>query len=161
TQPATSPAPSDAGACSEPEITAPVDECLPDGRLNRHAIGWSRRPLQRCNLSGHWPPKKRWDYWCVTTDTHLLSLTYANIDYLGLVDVWMLDYATKHVAERGTFVPFAKGFAQPDTVGGGEVRYESAGLRLRISEDAGGTCLRAGFKTRSGTTLDADIYVES
>ena len=29
----------------EPEITAPVDLCGQDGRLNRDAVGWSRQPL--------------------------------------------------------------------------------------------------------------------
>src|SRR5262249_48106486 len=91
----------EAGRCTEPELTASVLECMPDGRLNRAAIGWSRHPLHRCNLSGHWPRKKKWDYWCVTTDTHLLSLTYAHIDYLGLMDVWAMDFATKTVVERG------------------------------------------------------------
>src|SRR5664279_6051152 len=87
----------DPGRCTEPELTAPVLECTPDGRLNREAIGWSRRPLHQCNLAGHWPRKKRWDYWCVTTDTHLLSLTFANVDYLGILNVGLLDYATRTV----------------------------------------------------------------
>jgi uncharacterized protein DUF2804 len=147
------------GLCTEPEITGPVLECRADGHLNRQAVGWSRRPLHRCNLSGHWPRKKRWDYWCVTTDTHLLSLTYADVDYLGVVDVWLLDYATRTVVERGTFVPFAKGFALPETVGGGEMRYESAELRLGIREESGGTRLLAGLRTRSGVVLDADLLV--
>ena len=29
--------------------------------------------------------KKRWDYWAVTTDSYVFSITYANLDYLGLV----------------------------------------------------------------------------
>ena len=155
------PLPAAAGMCTEPEIVAPILQCLPDGKLNRAAIGWSRRPLHRCNLAGHWPRKKRWDYWCVTTHTHLLSLTYADVDYLGLVSVWLLDYETRTVFERGAFVPFARGFALPDRVGGGDMRYESSGLRLQISTDPGGTRLQAGFRTRDGTTLDADVYVES
>ena len=36
----------------EPEITEPVDLCLPDGRLNPAAVGWTRRPLHRANLRG-------------------------------------------------------------------------------------------------------------
>ena len=47
-------------------------------------VGWSRTPLHRCNLSAHPLRKKRWDYWCVTSATHLLSLTYTDLDYVGL-----------------------------------------------------------------------------
>jgi len=51
----------------EPELTAPVDLCDSAGRLNRAAVGWSRQPLHNCNVSGHWPRKKRWNYWCITS----------------------------------------------------------------------------------------------
>ena len=147
------------GACTEPELATPVDECTAAGRLNRQAIGWSRHPLHRCNLSGHWPRKKKWDYWCVTTDTHLLSLTYAHIDYLGLVDVWALDYATKEVVQHGAFVPLGGGFMLPDTVGGDDMQYDRSGLRLAIMEQDGGTRLQADCRARDGRTLDADIFV--
>src|SRR5262245_37434682 len=112
------------GRCTEPELTTPVLECLPDGRLNPAAVGWSRRPLHRCNLSGHWPRKKRWDYWCVTTDTHLLSLTCANIDYLELFNVGLFDYATRTVIERSVVMPFGTGVQMPETVAGGDMHLD-------------------------------------
>ena len=49
----------------EPEITQPVDLCTPDGTLNPEALGWSRRPLHRANLTGFPGRNKRWDYWAV------------------------------------------------------------------------------------------------
>jgi hypothetical protein len=149
----------DAGRCIEPELTAPVLECTPDGRLNRAAIGWSRQPLHRCNLSGHWPRKKRWDYWCVTTDTHLLSLTYAHIDYLALFNVGLLDYATRTMIEKSVVVPCGVGAALPETVGGGNMHFNGMGLRIDLAEEAEGTRVRGAFKKRNGTTLDADILV--
>jgi len=33
-------------------LSAPVELCLPDGRLNPAAIGWTRRPLHTANLRG-------------------------------------------------------------------------------------------------------------
>ena len=48
-------------------------------------MGWARQPVHRCVLPGTWGRRKRWDYWCVTTPTHILSVTYADVDYLGLV----------------------------------------------------------------------------
>src|SRR4029079_10863912 len=84
----------------EPEIDSPIDLCTRDGRLNRAAVGWSRRPLHRCNLRGHAGRKKRWDYWCITTDSHLLAVTYADIDYLGLVDVYFLEYRAGRAIQK-------------------------------------------------------------
>ncbi|WP_317846983.1 DUF2804 family protein [Nocardiopsis deserti] len=42
----------------ERELTAPVDLCAPDGRLNPRAVGWSRTPLHRCALPG-WGRRKK------------------------------------------------------------------------------------------------------
>src|SRR5512147_792678 len=86
--------PGSAGACPERELTAGVDLCTPDGRLDRAAVGWSRRPLHRCRLPGSWGRRKRWDFWGITGPDFALSLTYAHLDYLGIVDVWFRDLAT-------------------------------------------------------------------
>ena len=148
----------DAGRCTEPELTAPVRECTPDGRLNREAIGWSRRPLHQCNLSGHWPRKKRWDYWCVTTDTHLLSLTFAHVDYLGILNVGLFDYATRTLVEKTLVLPLGAGITQPETVGGGDMHFSGMGLSIEILEEAGGTRLRGSFLKRD-VSFAADVFV--
>jgi hypothetical protein len=54
------------------EIVEPVDLCEPGGGLAEAAIGWSRRPLHRCNLPLRW--RKRWDWWCVTDGRWYLVL---------------------------------------------------------------------------------------
>lgn len=138
-----------------PEIERPIDLCTPDGRLHRASVGWSRRPLHRCNLRGHWGRKKRWDYWCVTTDTHLLAVTYANLDYLGLANAYFLDYASKLAVDKTVVAPLAMGFWQPETVGGGDLRARGLGLHLEI--------LEAPLETRiivEARGLSADIAVE-
>src|SRR5690349_9695571 len=131
---------------AEPEITAPVDLCTPDGRLAPAAVGWSRRPLHRCNLSGHPGRKKRWDYWCVTTDRHLLAVTCADLDYLGLCDVYFLEYGSGRAVQRTAVLPFALGFRQPDTVGGADIRVGAPGLRLAVIEESSGTRLSVGIR---------------
>ncbi|MCU0270965.1 MAG: DUF2804 domain-containing protein, partial [Acidimicrobiales bacterium] len=65
-----------AGACSERELTEPVDLCLDDGRVDPAAVGWSRRPLHRANLAPS-ARNKTWDYWCVLGGGHALSVTYS------------------------------------------------------------------------------------
>ena len=77
----------------EREITSPVDLCLPDGRLNPAAIGWTRRPLHRANLRG-WGRRKRWEYWGIVTPTHIVGLVASSLDYAGLYGVYVLDRAT-------------------------------------------------------------------
>ena len=72
----------------EKELTTPVDLCLPNGRLNPQAVGWSRQPLQNCRLYGHPLRKKRWNYWCITSPTHLFSVTLSDVDYAGLPFVY-------------------------------------------------------------------------
>ncbi|MBI2724214.1 MAG: hypothetical protein HYX50_04035 [Chloroflexi bacterium] len=43
----------------ERELTEAVTLCDDGGRLRPDAVGWSRRPLHTCNVSGHTPRKKR------------------------------------------------------------------------------------------------------
>lgn len=88
-------------ATHEREINEPVDLCLPDGRLNPAARGWSRQPLHRANLRG-WGRTKRWDYWCVTTPTHLVALTVSDLDFLALNTVYVLEYGPDGVADEHT-----------------------------------------------------------
>ena len=68
-----------------PELTAPVDLCLPDGRLNRQAVGFSRRPLHRTPLRG-WGRNKRWEYWGLVTPSHVVGLTMSNLDYVAALE---------------------------------------------------------------------------
>lgn len=75
------------------EICEPIDLCLPNGRLNDAAVGYSRRPLHRTNLSG-WGRTKRWEYWGVVTTTHAIGMTISNLDYLAVNQLYVLDRAT-------------------------------------------------------------------
>lgn len=133
------------GDCTEPELTAPVDLCTPDGRLNQAAIGWARVPVHRCTLPGSWGRRKRWDYWCIATPTHVLSVTYADVDYLGLADVWFLDVESGRTANKSSMAPLAAGFEMPETVGGASMSVERMGLRLVLAEETAGTRLTASF----------------
>lgn len=143
----------------ERELTAAVDLCLPNGRLNPAATGWSRRPLHRCNLSGRWPRKKRWDFWGVTTDTHMFAITYGGTDYVGVVTVSFLDYAAGKRVEHTRLLPLARGMRFPDTVGGGDLRFSAPDLQASISEESGGTRLAGAFHTRNGRRLEAEVLV--
>lgn len=153
----------DGSATGEREITSPVDLCLSDGRLNRAAVGWSRAPLHRCNLSGRWGRKKRWDYWCVTTDEHLLAVTVADLDYVGIADVYFVDFAgggAERPIRRSAATPFARGLQLPDTVGGGAIHVDALGLAIDLVPEQGGTRLLVKARGVAGPRIEADVLVE-
>jgi hypothetical protein len=143
------------GARPEVELIEAVDLCTSDGRLRDAAVGWSRQPVHRCALPGSWGRRKRWDYWCIATPSHVLSLTYADVDYLALADVWFLDLASHRTASKSAIAPLGRGFAMPDRVGGASMAAKGMGLTLAIAEESGGTRLTASF-----AGFECDVLVE-
>ena len=77
---------------AEREITRAVDLCDARGQLNPAAIGFSRRPLVRANLAGHWPRKKRWNFWNWIGPDFVFSVTLADIDYTSFCAFTMTDF---------------------------------------------------------------------
>ncbi|MFE3899633.1 DUF2804 domain-containing protein [Streptomyces sp. NPDC059153] len=165
-------------ATHEREITQPVDLCLPDGRLNPAARGWSRQPMHRANIRG-WGRTKRWEYWCVTTPTHLVALTVSDLDFLALHTVYVLEYgAGGRDFECTAIVPGGRGVHLPETIAGasgspavvvGPRRPTGGKVRIEIREENGGTRLRARCltpsspKETSGTrgtreTVEVDLF---
>ena len=147
----------------EREYTVPVAECDSRGRLAQAARGWSRQPLLRANLHGRWGRKKRWDYWCVITDEVVMSLVFADVDYVGLASVWVMEHSTGQQASAGVLVPFARNFAMPQQVCTGRVAIEHKAIHLSIDERSASTRLRVtalqtepGF---GGGPIEVDVEV--
>jgi len=129
---------------SEPEITGPVDLCRPGGvLLDPRARGWSRRPLHRANLRGRWGRTKRWDYWAVLTDRWVVALVYADVDYLGLVEVSWIDLATGRRGGRQAAVPLGRGVDLPEIPGTEPLRFRGRHLGVDVDDGPDGTRLRA------------------
>jgi hypothetical protein len=139
----------------ERELTAPVDLCAPGGALSEAAVGWSRRPLHRCNLSGRFPRKKRWEYWCVASDEALVAFTMADLDYLGLAAVTFLDLSSRRLMEKAAVTPLGLGCRLGETVCGADVDFARSGVQLAFSHRPGATRLRAAISGR----LTAEIEV--
>jgi hypothetical protein len=139
----------------ERELTAEVDLCLTDGRLNPDAIGWSRRPLHHCNLNGPWGRQKRWDYWAITTKRFALGITYADVDYLGLVALALFDFETKRVIQRGRARPLGAGFTQGTRAGVGDISFNGSGLALKLTQTAAGAIVSCRF-----ADVEASLQIE-
>lgn len=123
-----------------PEIRDPVDLCLPDGRLDPAAVGWTRRPLHRANLRGR-GRNKRWEYWAVQTPEVVLAVTVSDLDYAGLHAVWFLD-PQRHETGAAHLAPLRR-VGLPDRCGGGPVRVRYDDLAIDLTPDADGVTLRA------------------
>jgi hypothetical protein len=91
------------------ELEHPVDLCNASGHLSPDAVGWTRWPLHRCNLSGHRFRKKRWNYWCVQTEKYFLAAGVADLDYAATAFVYLVDIRRKSVIERSVVSPFGRG----------------------------------------------------
>ena len=150
---------SEARRFEEKEIAEAVNLCDARGRLLPAAVGWSRRPLHTCNLSGHPLRKKRWNYWCITSDSCLFSVTLASVDYMGMAFAYFLEYDSGRFVEKTITVPFGRGCDLPDTVRG-DVVFSHRDMSLRFAEDGGGTAIHVESPTFGGAALSTDFLVE-
>ncbi|WP_372348224.1 DUF2804 domain-containing protein [Streptomyces sp. KL116D] len=137
----------------EPELTSPVELCLPDGRLNPAAVGWTRRPLHSAHLRG-WGRSKRWEYWGIVTPDHVVGLVVSSLDYAGVHGLYVLDRATGRETSTDSVVPLARGSVLPPRSGEGVVAVRAGALRARIAQRPDGTTIRA---TAPDVRLDVDV----
>lgn len=127
---------------TNPELTQPVDLCLPNGALDPAARGHTRRPLHRPNLRG-WGRTKRWEYWGLITPTHVIGLTLSSLDYLALHECFVLDRRTGVERSQPMIAPLGLGAVLPDTLPPLHAWGRAPGVRVDFREDAAGTQLSA------------------
>jgi len=142
----------------EPEITAPVLLCGPDGLLDRRAVGWSRHPLHTCNLPPSLARKKKWNYWAVTSNDLLFSATIADVERFQLAGAYIFDRRTQRHIEKVVIQP-ANTIAIPETVSGDMV-IDHPDMRVALTDEGSGTRIRVDSADFGGMRLEADIAVE-
>lgn len=143
----------------EKELTDAVNLCDQRGRLNDRSIGWSRKPVHDCRINGRWPRKKRWNYWCMATDTHLFSVTLSNLDYVGMAFAYFLQFDNGRFIEKTVAVPLGRGCTLPPGVNDA-VLFDDRAMRLSFTPEGSGTRIRVSSPSFGGVELDADIFVE-
>lgn len=146
-------------ATQEPEIEESTKIATPDGRLRRPSVGFSRTPLFDGHIDGRWGRRKRWEYWAVLCRTHLVSLTIADLDYVGLVSAWFIDLQRNERIEVALPVPPGMLPGLPDRVAGGDVQVRLPGLVASIRESVDATRLAFSMRT-VGHSIEAEIEVE-
>lgn len=153
---------------SQRELHAPSPLLDPYGRLVQ--VGWSRQPLLDCNLEQarfyRLRPLqrfriKRWDYYAVTTPTHFVSATLADLGYAGQVFAYVIDFAARQVREHTLTIPLGRGISLPRNSHAGESLYDDGRVRMRLAPEA--DCRRVqvewpGFD--GGRGLQADLTLQ-
>ncbi len=139
----------------EPELTGPVLLCNEDGELNPDAVGWARHPYIRANLSGHWPRKKKWNFWNWISPDFVFSVTLADIDYLAFCTVSFIDFKSggsfsKMVPKPGGSPDMPEQVEKSVYFKGRDVEYsfDHRGdfIKVNVRAKAGGKKVRADFK---------------
>ncbi|MGH1564084.1 DUF2804 domain-containing protein [Mumia sp. DW29H23] len=137
----------------EREITEPVDLCLPSGRLNPDAVGWTRQPLHRANLRG-WGRTKRWEYWGIVSPTHVIGVQVSSLDYAAVHGIYVLDRASGTEWRTDVTVVAGRGVALPDRAGTGRVAAAAKDFVVDIRQPDDGT---RGTTTIRATTPRATL----
>jgi len=144
-------------AYHEPELTNAVDLCDAHGHLNPAAVGWSRRPLVRANLSGNWPRKKRWNFWNWIGPRFVFSVTLADIDYAAFCQMTFTDFDTgKSIEMRAPAWPGT--LALPEQVED-TVRFDRRGIEYANVNEGGDMKVDFSGTARSGEKVVADFTV--
>lgn len=127
----------------EHEVTGPVALCV-GGALNPAAVGWSRTPLHDCAITGAWGRRKRWHHWAVTSRAHVAMVTVADLDYVGIASVAVVELGEGKWRERVAVRPLGwRGVALPERASAGAFSVHAMGLRVAIEDNAGGARLLA------------------
>lgn len=125
----------------EREITTQVDMCLPNGRLNPEAVGWSRTPLHRANLRG-WGRNKRFEYWCISTPTHVVALNISDTDYKVTSAGFFLDKTTLHAIPLAEIQWFKNGTKSLTGTANQPIVGVGKDIKIRMTPYEGGVKLQ-------------------
>lgn len=141
----------------ERELTSAVDLCDARGRLNPAAVGFSRRPLVRANLTGHWPRKKRWNFWNWIGPDFVFSVTLADIDLASFCSFTLTDFRDGTHWSGGSYGRPGR-FPMPENVEA-SVGFEGAGIAYENRLDGDDLAVRFRGRASDGTELAAGFAV--
>lgn len=138
----------------EREVIGPAALWRADGSIDRAAVGWSRDAVHTCALPARWGRRKRWHYWCVTSPREVVSLTLADLDYVGLATVVVHDRGSGRAWRDAAVRPLGWPLAWPATARAGAVAVERGRVALDFADD--GHAIALGARGR-GVALAIDV----
>ncbi len=141
------------------EIKEKISLCDENGDLNFESAGWSRFPYHIGNLKGRFGRKKRWDYWAVTTQDLLFSVTAANLDYASTGFSYLYDRKTGRFAEKTVMNFLPRRFEMPLTPVG-RISLHHSDMQITVDAEENQVLLKASSENFGGKKLDAEIQVK-
>ncbi|TBU77427.1 DUF2804 domain-containing protein [Pseudomonas daroniae] len=140
-----------------PPPTIPL--CDSRGRLNPDAVGWSSQPRVDCSLPGNLGRRKRWNHWSINTPDWTLSLTQADLDYVGYGAAYFLDLNSGHNVAHSQLSLFGRGCSLPDTPLGSHA-FDHPRLQLHFNEYPGRVRLTATSANIGGLPLNLALDIQ-
>jgi hypothetical protein len=142
---------------TEREITQPVDLCDARGWLNPDAVGFSRQPRVRANLSGHWPRKKRWNFWNWIGPDFVFSVTLADIDLVSFCSFTLTDFGDGAHWSGASYGRSGR-FTLPEVVEA-SVAFQGGGLDYANRVDGADLAVRFRGRAQGGDEVAAEFAV--
>ena len=145
---------------NEPELLEPILLCDAKGNLDPMSIGWSRQPIHNCNLSGHWPRKKKWNYWNIVSEKYLFCIAITNFDYAAIAFTYLYNLETNVFIEKTLIIPFGKGCDMTDNVRE-NIHLKNREMTLSFTEEKGYTKIYVEcHKFKNELSLNAEFIIE-
>lgn len=144
---------------AEKEILQPTALCDNKGSLNPAAIGFARKPIIDCNLTGHFMRKKKWNYWCVYGEDILFSATISHLDYAAVCFVYFLEYETQRYFEKTITIPLGAKVKMPTQVLE-TVHFTNNDLSIKLTYFNGDTHLTVISSNFDGEHLHAELTIQ-
>ena len=89
-----------------------------------------------------WGRNKRWEYWGLTTPTHLVGVTVSSLDYAGVHAIWVHDRHTGETVSADVIDPLARGATLPPRLDAGPARARTRPQSIDIEPVPDGTRLQ-------------------
>ncbi len=146
---------------AEREIVEFTRLCDKKGNLNPEAIGFARKPIIDCNLSGHFLKKKKWNYWCVYGEEILFSVTICHFDYAAMCFIYFLEYETQRFFEKTATIPLGIGskLKMPTRVLE-PVTFSNNEININITHYQNQTFLKVTAENFDNEKLNAELKIQ-
>ena len=104
---------------------------------------------------------KKWDNWAILAGDLIVSGVYADVDYLGTVDVSWIDINARTKGGRGFSTVDSRGITLPDVAGTTPLTAHHKNLTFAMHDDASGdTLIEATWTEKSGDSASLKAGID-
>ena len=116
-------------------------------------------PRLNCALPGPLGRRKRWNHWCLIAPGWMLSLTVADLDYLGYGGLYFLDLNSGEAVSRTLISPLGRGCELPDRPNQSHA-FRHPRLNLNVDDQIGRVLISADACDLDGQSLTLALEVQ-